>query len=92
MTVDNEKHDGRVWLVKTLKEQYEMFIQSETIESFKLQHPRFVPPSQSFFWKNRCPCVSSPVMQSCVDIHSSAVIHYMRCLSKVIRNKKQIKK
>ena len=39
-----------------------------------------------------CAYLSLPVMQLCVDIHTSAVMHYMRCLSKVIRNKNQIKK
>ena len=90
VTVGEEKHAARVWRVKTVNEQYEMFLHSTTLEDYKNTYPDFMAPSRSFFISARCPCVSAPVMQSCVDITTSAVIHYMRAIGKFIRNNKDI--
>ena len=43
------------------------------------------------FWNHRCKCGSPPVRQSCVDIITSSVMHYMNALSKFIRNRKDVK-
>ena len=78
VAVDNEKYVWRVWLVKTMKEQYKIFVQSENIKSFKQQYPTLRTPSRSFFQNNRCACVSYRVMQSYVGIHTFVVMHYIR--------------
>ena len=89
--VNGEKHVGRVWLAKTINEQYKMFLTSEIVENYLRKEPGFIAPSLSFYYNNRCPCVSCPVMQSCVDIPMSKTIHYMRALRKVIRKRPEIK-
>lgn len=88
--VGGEKHADRVWRVKNVNEQYEMFLHSTTLEEYRNTYPDFIAPSHSFFISARCLCVSAPVMQSCVDITTSAVIHYMRDIGKFIRNNKEI--
>ena len=85
ITIDGRPHVGRVWLAKTLDEQYQMFLISDVLQDMTSQEPQFHVPSKSFFYHNRCPCVSSPVLQSCVDINMSKCMHYMRALCKVIR-------
>lgn len=90
VTIKNEQHPGRVWLVKTLDEQYNLFKQSDVVKEYEKKQNYYIP-SRSFFRVNRCLCVSSPVMQSCVDIHTSSVQHYMRALHKTIRNRPIIK-
>ena len=48
-------------------------------------------PSQSFYYHNKYPCVSSLVLQSCIDILMSVSIHYMRVLGKVFWKSPEIK-
>ena len=67
-----------------------MFLHSTTVAHYTNICPDFMAPSRSFFISARCPCVSAPVMQSCVDITTSVVIHYMRAIGKFIRNNKDI--
>ena len=57
----------------------------DPFSKIQLLEPQFHVPSKSFFYHNRCPCVSSPVLQSCVDIYMSKCMHYMQALGKVIR-------
>ena len=85
ITINGRPHVGRVWLAKTIDEQYQMFLVSDVLENITTQESQFHVPSKSFFYHNRCPCVSSPVLQSCVDIHMSKCMHYMRALGKFIR-------
>ena len=89
--VDNVKHVGRVWSAKTIKEQYMMFLTSDIADEYKQNNAQFPLPSFSFFYHNRCPCVSPPVMQSCVDIPMSTAMHYMRALNKVSRKRPELK-
>ena len=86
-----ELHVGRVWNVLTVTEQYNLFMESETLENSKNLHADFVSPSRSFFYKHRCPCVAVPTMQSCVDIITSATQHYMRGIAKYVRTNKEIR-
>ena len=83
--MDGEKHVGRVWVVPTIREQYTLFGQSEAVDKYKNLDPNFLVPSMSFFYLNRCPCVTRPVMQSCVDLRTSQLQHYMRAIGKYIR-------
>ena len=85
ITIDGIPHVGRVWLAKTIDEQYQMFLVSDVLQNMTTQEPQFHVPSKSFFYHNRCPCVSVPVLQSCVDIRMSKCMHYIRALGKVIR-------
>ena len=85
VTVKGEKHVGRVWVVPTVREQYRLFQNSDTVEKYKKLDTHFTIPSESFFYHNRCPCVSRPVMQSCVDLRTSQLQHYMRAIGKYIR-------
>ena len=62
VTVKGEKHVGRVWVVPTVREQYRLFQNSETVEKYKNLDTNFTIPSASFFYHNRYPCVSRPVM------------------------------
>ena len=90
--VGEEDHAGRVWLVKTCNEQYDLFLFSETVKTYKARFGRrFKVTSRTFFLQNRCRCVSAPVMQSCVDIIKSSLYHNMKALSKFIRTNKQIR-
>ena len=89
--VAGEQHVGRVWSVKTVNEQYSLFKQSEVIERYIDRYPDFVIPSRSTFIKYRCACVSPPVMQSCVDICTSGLMHYMRALAKFVRKRSDIR-
>ena len=78
VVVSEEKHTARVWKVKTVNEQYGMFLQSTTLEDCMNTNPTFPTPSCSFFFDNQCKCVSPPVvMQLCVNITTSAMLHYM---------------
>ena len=87
-----EKHVGRVWSVKTIDEQYSLFINSEIVETCKNMYGGgYIIPSRSLFYSNRCPCVVPPTKQSCVDITKSAMQHYMRAISKYVRTNKTIR-
>ena len=88
--VGEEKHVARVWRVKTINEQYYLFLKSTTLDSYQNLYPGFITPSRSFFFQNRCKCVSSPVIQPCVDITARAMMHYMRAIGNFIRNNKEI--
>ena len=90
--VGDDKHAARVWRVKTVNEQYAMFLNSTTLDNYKNTYSAFRTPSCSFFFEARCKCVSVPVMQSCLDITTSAVIHYMRVIDKYIRNNQEVRK
>ena len=50
--VNGKKHVGRVWLAKTINEQYKMFLTSEIVEDNLRQEPGFVVPSVSFYYHN----------------------------------------
>jgi len=86
-----ELHAGRVWIVSTVTEQYNLFLESEILENTKNLHANFISPSRSFFYQHRCPCITKPTMQSCVDIITSATQHYMRGIAKYIRTNKEIR-
>ena len=60
------------------------------MEEFTRLHSNYLTPSRTFFYQNRCPFVSAPVLQSCVDIRTSSLTHYMRALAKYIRNNRQV--
>ena len=92
ITVDGEKHVARVWHTKTVNEQYTLFLHSDVLHQYHQMHPHFRTPSRSLFYHNRCKCVSAPVMQSCVDIHTSSLVHYMRAIGKFVRNNDSIKR
>ena len=47
--VGEEKHAARVWRVKTVNEQYDMFINSTTLDNYKNTYSDFTTPSRSFF-------------------------------------------
>ena len=83
-TINGEKHVGRVWLAKIINEKYQIFIVSEVLDVIKNQEPQFPVPSKFFFYHNRCRYVSSPVLQSCVEIPMNRRIHYMRAIDKFI--------
>ena len=92
--IDNvtERHVGRVWNVSTINDQYALFLESETIEEFIVIYGSdFIIPSQSFFSQNQCYCIKNPMMQPCVDIINSTLLHLMRALSKYIRLNKSVK-
>ena len=89
--VTGEQHVGRVWSVKTVNEQYSLFKQSEVIERYINRYPDFVIPSRSTFIKYRCACISPSVMQSCVDICTSGLMHYMRALAKFVRKRSDVR-
>ena len=68
-----------------------MFLNSDIVQDYLTKESSFVVPLRSFYYANRSPCISSPVMQSCVDIPTSKTIHYMRALGKLIRKQSEIK-
>ena len=87
-----EKHVGRVWGALTVSEKYLTFCSSEVVENFKDNYgDDYIVPSRSFFHKYCCPCVRNPSMQSCVDITTSTMEHYMRALAKYIRNNRALR-
>ena len=67
-----------------------MYLESETVNRFKRTHSCFTPAKITMFYRNICPCILQPSMQSCVDIIRSANLHYMRAISKFVRNNKTI--
>ena len=89
--VNKVKHIGRVWSANKINEQYMMFLTSDIADEYKQNSAEFPLPSLSFFYHNRCPCVSPPVMQSCVDIIMSTAMHYMWSLNKVSRKRPELK-
>ena len=86
-----EKHVGRVWLVSTVDEQYNLFLNSETVQNYLTLHQSFIVPSRSFFYRRRCPCITNPSLQSCVDIIRSSLKHYISALSRYIHKNKDVK-
>ena len=60
-----------------------MFLTSDVGDEYKSIHTQFVIPSISYFYRHSFPCVSHPVLQSCVDITMSTTMHYTRALNKV---------
>ena len=89
--VDNVKHVKRVWQYNTVHDLYLIFKQSEVVQQMKQIHPTFVIPSYSFFRNNLCKCCSKPKMQSCVDITTSSVNHYMKALQRYISANRHIR-
>lgn len=89
VTVNNIDHATRVWRVKTQVEQYALFKESETVNRYTLTYgSNFKLPQISFFLRNCCKCMTTPTMQSCVDIITSSVYHYMQAVAKFIRDNK----
>ena len=86
-----EKHVGRVWIVSTIDEQHALFLESETVQTYLQLHPTYKPPSRSYFYDLRCPCLALPTIQSCINIWISSAQQYMRAISKYIRTNKTIK-
>ena len=90
---DGSKHPRRIFRVKTIKENYSIFVQSEVVEQFKNINPNYKTPSLSTFKRNLCPCLSTPTMMSCVDINTSGLCYYMKGLGdffekeKILENK-----
>ena len=89
--VDNVKHIGRVWSAKTIKQQCLTFFLSNIADEYKHDNEQCTLPSMFYFYYNRYPCVSPPVLQSCVGIHMSGAIHYIRTLNKVSRKRPELK-
>ena len=87
----DKQHGGRVWLVKTVNEQYALFKQSDVTESYVNRYPDFVISSRSTFIKYCCVCVLSPIIQLCVDICTSGIMHYIRALAKIVRKRRAIR-
>ena len=78
---------------KTEKSQIEFFsirLSSNNINDNITQQVATV--SRSIFYLHRCPRVSAPVKQSCVDIYTISLVNYMRGIGKFIRNNKMIKR
>ena len=69
-----------------------MFLQSTTLKDYINTNSVFHTPSCSyfFFFDNRYKYMLAPMMQSCVDITTSAMLHYMRAICKFIRINKDI--
>ena len=86
-----EKHVGRVWRVPTIQEQYNLFLQSETLTRYSTLYPDFKPPKKTRFYALRCPCVGRQSRQSCVDLRTSGMQQYMRAVSKFLRSNKEIR-
>lgn len=87
-----EKHVGHVWNVLTVDEKYLMYCESEVAENFITQYGyQFRSASRSFFYSCYCKCLINPSMQSCVNIITSSIQHYMRAISKYMRTHKEIR-
>ena len=92
MVTPDSPHPQRVWRVKTGKEQYDLFKQSDTVDEFRRVHEnRFVLPSLSTFLHYLCKCVKKPTLMSCVDVNTSSLTHYMRGLDTFIKKRKDIR-
>ena len=88
--VDKIKHAARVWGVAPVDEQFQLFIQSETLKTHRILNPELVIPLRSYFYANRCTYVLLLVMQSCVDIYTSGLLHYTRSIGKYTNKRKNI--
>ena len=86
-----ELHTGQVWNVSSVIEQNNLFLESEILKNTANLHTYFIAPSRSFLYRYRCPCVTKPAMQSCVDIIKSTTQHYMRCIAQYVRTNKEIR-
>ena len=89
---EEENHVARVWNALTLDEKYSLYKESSVVEDYiNANGNAFRLPSRSFFYKYTCACLTNPTMQSCVDIIVSGMHHYMKAISKFIRQNPQIK-
>jgi len=88
------KHVGRVWSALTINDQYKLFLNSNTVQTYQFIYSEheFKIPSRSFFHANKCPCVKLPSTQSCVDITVSTVQQYMRALSNFLMANRTFKR
>ena len=75
----------------TVDEQFDAMRMSQLADAYRSRDPEFILPSRSFFYQNRCPCVSVPVLQSCVDLEKSSLYHIMRALHKFIQTNRSIR-
>lgn len=87
---EEEEHVGRVWEFPAVREQYEVYKNSEVVTNL-LSAGDFSVPGITTFFKLRCPCVIAASMQSCVDERISATFHYIRAIKKYIQYNKTIK-
>jgi hypothetical protein len=87
--VTDSPHPQRFWRVKTGKEEYKLFIQSDIVDEFKGFHGnRFVILSMMTFLHYLCKCVKKPTLMSCVDdIHTSSLTHYNIGLNTFVNKK-----
>ena len=86
---EEEKNVGRVWGFPTIREQYEVYKNSDVVTHF-IAAGNFSIVGITTFFKLRCPCVICASMQSCVDERISATFHYVRAIKKFIQYKKPI--
>jgi len=61
--MNRKRHQLPVWSEKSINQQYQMFIHSETVDRYKELHHDFLLPSKSFYYRSRCPCLSHPVIE-----------------------------
>ena len=85
LIVNGKKHVGRVWLFPTIREQYTLFLYSEIVNTNENLHNDFIVPSMSHFYHDCYVCVSKPVIQSCIDLCTSALKYYMHEIGNYIR-------
>ena len=55
------------------------------VKTYKNMYPKYNVPSLTYFYHKRCICVSRPIMQSCVDLRTSDLVHYMQAIAKYVR-------
>jgi hypothetical protein len=92
MATPDSPHPQWVWRVKTGKEQYDLFKQSDIVDEFRRVHNNtFVILSISTFLQYLCKCVKKSTLMSCVDVHTSSLTHYMRGLDTFIKKRKEIR-
>ena len=93
VTIDGEKEDHakRVFLARTNRELYELFLQSDVVEQYNTTYPEYSVPGMNTFKDALCNCCSKPVMQLCVDILFSKTSNYMKALERFICNNKKIR-
>ena len=67
-----------------------MFVSSDIANEYTRNNTQFILPSMFYFYYNRCPRVSPPVLQSCIDIRIFGAMHYMRVLNTVSRKRPEL--
>ena len=83
-------HVGRIWNCSTWMEKYALFLESQTLNSYR-SLPNFKTPSISTLYKHHCPCLANPTVQSCVDIIKSKLFHYRKAIYNEVRTNARLK-